>query len=254
MSENPGNPKRNVLGRAFDILDCFAGGAEMGVAGISDRTGLPPATVHRMLAALVRWGGVERLGHGRYRLGARVWRLGIGAVQVKTLREMAQPYLVDLHMATRGTVYLGIQDGNDAVFSDRITRVKSSAESVHATRRVPLENTGGGRVLLAYSASAWDALCTRSAHDPKLQQDLPRLRAELAHIRQIGAAISYNDGLPGRTSVAAPVFGQDGLITASISVAFPEARIPQPLTILPRVISTARAITADLVRADSRHE
>ena len=242
-------PKRTVLGRAFDILDCFAGGAEMGVAGICDRTGLPPATVHRMLAALVAWGGVDRLGHGTYRLGARIWRLGIGAPQVRALREMAQPYLVDLHVATRGTVYLGVQDGSDAVFSDRITRVKPTAESSWATRRVALELTGGGRVLLAYSTSAWDDLCARAEDEPKIADEIPRLRAELAEIRHAGVAISYNDGLPGRTSVAAPVFGHDGLISASITVAFPESRIPQPQTIVPRVVSTARAISADLARA-----
>src|SRR5690606_22559789 len=90
--------KRSVLGRAFEILDCFAGGNEMTVAGICERTGLPPATVHRMLAALVEWEGVERLARGRYRLGARIWRLGIGAPQVRRLRELAQPYLVDLHL------------------------------------------------------------------------------------------------------------------------------------------------------------
>ena len=54
MSGNEEESKRSVLGRAFDILDCFAGGAELTVAGICERTGLPPATVHRMLAELVK--------------------------------------------------------------------------------------------------------------------------------------------------------------------------------------------------------
>ncbi|UZF45421.1 IclR family transcriptional regulator [Rhodococcus rhodochrous] len=245
MSNND-DGKRSVLGRAFEILDCFAGGAEMTVAGICERTGLPPATVHRMLAALVRWEGVERLSHGRYRLGRRIWSLGIGAPQVRRLRELAQPYLVDLHVATRGTVYLGVRDGSDGIFSDRITRVKPTANSSRVTRRLPLHRTGGGRVLLAYSPEAWDELVADSASDPEMTARIPELRAQLAEIRRTGVGIARNDGLPGRTSVAAAVLDSQGAIVASVTVAFPESRIPQPQQIVPRVIATARAISRDL--------
>ncbi|RZI93028.1 MAG: IclR family transcriptional regulator [Microbacterium sp.] len=240
--------KRSVLGRAFDILDCFAGGTEMSVTGICERTGLPPATVHRMLTALVEWGGVERVERGRYRLGTRIWRLGIGAPQVRRLRELAQPYLVDLHMVTRGTVYLGVRDGTDAIFADRITRVRPTAGSARATRRMPLQSTGGGRVLLAYSDDAWAQVQGDAALSETLGPVLDALRRELAEIRTAGVGISRNDGLPGRTTVAAPVFGEEGLIVASVAVSFPETRIADPRTIVPRVLSTARAISADLSR------
>ncbi|MDN3905560.1 IclR family transcriptional regulator [Arthrobacter sp. YD2] len=257
--------KRSVLGRAFEILDCFEGGQEMTVAGICERTGLPPATVHRMLAALVEWEGVERLARGRYRLGARIWRLGVSAPQVRRLRELAQPYLVNLHMATRGTVYLGVRDGQDAVFGDRITRVKPTAASSFVTRRMPLQSTAGGRVLLAYSEDAWaqvrkDAALEAedssgaayddgaSAAGAAVPYGLAALERELAEIRRQGYGVMLNDGLPGRTSVAAPVFGELGTVVASLTVSFPETRIPEPRTILPQVLGTARAISGDLSR------
>ncbi|MBO0907834.1 IclR family transcriptional regulator [Arthrobacter sunyaminii] len=261
--------KRSVLGRAFEILDCFEGGQEMTVSGICEQTGLPPATVHRMLAALVEWEGVERLARGRYRLGARIWRLGVSAPQVRRLRELAQPYLVNLHMATRGTVYLGVRDGQDAVFGDRITRVKPTAASSFVTRRMPLQSTAGGRVLLAYSDDAWQqvrrnaALAAGACATPLSDDDgdaqsgdgltrypggLAALERELAAIRAQGYGVIRDDGLPGRTSVAAPVFGELGTAVASLTVSFPETRIPEPRTILPHVLGTARAISADLSR------
>lgn len=261
--------KRSVLGRAFEILDCFEGGQEMTVSGICEQTGLPPATVHRMLAALVEWEGVERLARGRYRLGARIWRLGVSAPQVRRLRELAQPYLVNLHMATRGTVYLGVRDGQDAVFGDRITRVKPTAASSFVTRRMPLQSTAGGRVLLAYSDDAWqqvqrNAALAAGAYTTPLSDDdgdahsgdgltpypggLAALERELAAIRAQGYGVIRDDGLPGRTSVAAPVFGELGTAVASLTVSFPETRIPEPRTILPHVLGTARAISADLSR------
>ena len=66
--------KRSVLGRAFDILDCFfASESEQTISTLCNQTGLPPATVHRMLASLVEWGAIERTSRGHYRLrGVRV--------------------------------------------------------------------------------------------------------------------------------------------------------------------------------------
>lgn len=140
----------------------------MTVAGICERTGMPPATVHRLLRSLVEWGGVEHLAYGRYWLGNRLWKLGVGVPQVRRLRELAQPYLVDLHVTTRGTAYLGVRDGGIGIYSDHITRVKSNPASSRAHRRLPLYRTGGGRVLLACSDDAWEDLVTESLLEPAL--------------------------------------------------------------------------------------
>ena len=71
--------RRSVLGRAFDILECFTDAEpEQTIGSLCAATGLPPATVHRMLASLVEWGAVERAARGKYRLGMRLWRLGWG--------------------------------------------------------------------------------------------------------------------------------------------------------------------------------
>ena len=93
--------RRSVLGRAFDILECFADGEpEQTIGSLCAKTDLPPATVHRMLANLTEWGAVERTSRGRYRLGMRLWRLGWGVPSARNLKDIARPYLVDLHGAT----------------------------------------------------------------------------------------------------------------------------------------------------------
>jgi DNA-binding IclR family transcriptional regulator len=252
MTDSPStgtSDRRSVIRRAFEILDCFDGSAEMTVAGIVERTGMPPATVHRILASLVEWGGVERTSYGRYRLGDRIWQLGSEVPQLKRLRDMAQPFLVDLHLDTKGTVYLGVRNGTDGVYSDRITRVRSTKHSTLAARRLPLERTGGGRVLLAYSDDAWLGVLERAERDPVLKEQLGVLETRLARIREKKVEVSLNDGLPGRSSVAAPVFGANGGIVASIAVAFPATRIPDPWSIVPRVRATGKALTEELVRS-----
>lgn len=249
---DPGAGRQPVLRRALDVLDCFNGAAEVTVAGVCKATGLPPATVHRILASLTEWGAVERSSYGRYRLGTRLWKLVAGTPRWLRMRELAQPHLVDLHLATRATTYLVVPDGIDGVHTDRITRVRVTRPGIiPAIRRVPLHRTGAGRVLLAYSSSTRSALLRRAENDPVLADGVPILQEQLKQIRSSGYAVSHQDGAADRITVAAPVFDNQYRILASVVAAFPDTRISDPAPVVPRVVESARRLTADLAHYDS---
>ena len=112
---------RTVLSRAFAILDTFADGEpEQTQGSINRATGLSPATAHRILAELVEWGGVERTGRGRYRIGLHLWRLGALAPQGRELRDLALPYLQDLLEVTHEVVHLVVLDENQALYVEKL--------------------------------------------------------------------------------------------------------------------------------------
>lgn len=236
---------RSVLGRAFRVLDCFASGSAMSVSAIVRQAELPPATVHRILASLVEWGAVEHISHGRYQLGARIWNLGVGAPQMRLLREIAQPHLVDLHLQTRGSVYLTIRDGSDAIVADRITTVKRTSVTKHMTRRSPLQSTGAGRVILAFAPDAWNALRESTSDDASLAESTARLGELLATMRKERVALTRNDGFPDRQSVASPLLGFGDVALGAIAVVFPHERIANPADIVPAVLATAQTISRE---------
>ncbi len=98
---------KSVLGRAVSLLACFGSAAEpLTITNLCAQTGLPPATVHRLVARLVDSELVERPARGRYELGERAWRLGRGVNKISRLRESARPVLVDLHVALSCQVLL----------------------------------------------------------------------------------------------------------------------------------------------------
>ena len=112
-------------------------------------------------------------------------------------------------MATRGTVYLGVRDGTDGLFADRITRVKATEGSARATRRLPLHRTGGGRVLLAYSPDAWNELCRMGERDAapgrpaphparRPRRDPPHRRRRLPGRRPARSHLGRGPGVRGR--------------------------------------------------------
>src|SRR3954467_8156442 len=62
---------RSVLGRALTVLETFsAEQREQTLGSIRQRAGLPSATTHRLVAELVEWGALDRVGRGRYRIRA----------------------------------------------------------------------------------------------------------------------------------------------------------------------------------------
>ena len=143
---------RTVLSRAFAILDSFADGPPEQTHGMIMRaTGLPPATVHRLLAELIEWGAVERTGRGRYRLGLHLWRLGAQVPQGRELRDLALPYLQDLFEVTHQVVHLVVLDGNRALYLEKLEArpgcgaCPRSAAGCRCTRPAP------GKVLLAHA-------------------------------------------------------------------------------------------------------
>ncbi len=230
---------RSVLGRTLDILECFGrDSSEQTVAGICRSTGLPPATVHRILANLVEWGAVERVDRGRYQLGERIWRLGHWVPDIRQLRDVARPHLVDLHDEFKLPAIMAGLDGERVFAIDRI------AGCVHA-RIWPYRVTYGvlqhaaGLVFLAWGDRSLPA---KQAIEPT--HDLRRL---LASVKQRGYADSVQEGTRW---LAAPVFGEGRRVRAVIGVALTTPVAPDLVAGL--LVRTAAAVSAELSQLRAR--
>jgi hypothetical protein len=82
-----------VTSRALALLGTFD--TEHSVQSLSSmarRAGLPVATAHRLAGDLVAWGGLEKL-NGEYRVGQRIWRLGLLAPAQQNIAEVAAPFM-----------------------------------------------------------------------------------------------------------------------------------------------------------------
>ena len=239
-----------MLRRGLSILECLADGpAEKTIGELCARTGLPPATVHRLLAVLVEWGGVEKVSRGRYRLAVRLWRLGARVPGARTLRDVALPYLEDLYEATHGVVHLAIADGTDTLYIEKIPgrRAPSLISSVGA--RLPMHASGPGKVLVAFGPpDLLDRVLATGLppRTPRTITDEAAFRRAVAEVRRTGFAVSREEMSLGSASVAAPIFAGSTAV-ASVSVVTAPDRLQVPM-LAPLVTTVARAITRALSR------
>src|SRR5215210_2793189 len=174
---------------------------------IAERSGTPLTTAHRLLGELADWGALIRRSDGRYEIGRKLWDLGLLAPVQLELRQVAAPFLQDVHTAIRDTVHLAVREGMSALYVERVSGRESVPVVSQVGSRLPLHATGVGKVLLA---AAPDDVLERmlsalSRETPHTVVDPGRLRREVAEVHRRGYARTAEEMSLGASSVAVPV-------------------------------------------------
>jgi DNA-binding IclR family transcriptional regulator len=238
-----------VFSRALSLLSSFTGApdGERTLTELARLSGLPLTTVHRLCGQLEREGVIERLPAGAYRIGLRLWELGMLAPRSHGLREVALPFLGDLYEVTHQNVQLTVLDGTEAVVVERLRSRDAVQLRSGAGGRLPIHATSGGIALLAYADTD---LVTEVLRTPLTRftettiQSEHELRSALAAVRQQGYIELRAHLTPGSVSVAAPILVRSRVAVGAVSVvsdAESEARI-----LIPAILTTARAIARAL--------
>lgn len=236
--------------RALAVLNCFsAKSPTLTLSEIARLLKQPVSSTHRQVGELVRWGALERDEHGRYRIGLHLWEIGSLAPRSQSLRQASLPFLEDLYEATHEQVQLGVLDGIDVMYVERIFGHRATRIVAHPGGRLPLYATGVGRVLLAH---AGPELIDRVLDGPLKKftkytvVDPKELRRELSKIKKTGYAISDRQVETMSTSVAAPVRGPGTDVVAAVSIIIQSGNGDAARRSVPAVLASARGISRTL--------
>jgi DNA-binding IclR family transcriptional regulator len=218
-----GTADRSVISRSFKVLDAFGPNVdELTLAELARRTEIPKSSLHRLVTQLVGVGALDR-SDGSYRLGGRMFELARLVPIHRRLREAALPFLIDLYEATHQVVHLGVREGNDVVYVERIAGHDSGPCPTRVGGRMPLHCTGLGKALLAYS----DREIQQKILEGELKPYTPYtttvphvLRENLDAIRSAGVAFDREETKLGLVCVGAPILMRGEAIGA-LSIAGP---------------------------------
>jgi len=197
---------------------------------LSRRLHLHVSTVHRLLQNLVRHGFVEEApSSGGYQLSYRVLRMGLRVLDRLDFRHVAQPLLRELNQKTQETVHLAILEQGRAISIEKFDSPQPVGLDARLGGDRPLHCTGVGKTLLAYQSEEYLEWVAQSSglrrYTTHTITNLPQLRKELAHIREVGYAVDHEEAVEGLRCVAGPVFDHNGSILAAFSVAGPATRM-----------------------------
>jgi IclR family transcriptional regulator, acetate operon repressor len=250
----------NSVERAARLLDAMveAGGAS-GVSPLAATTGLPYATVHRLLTALTACGYVrQEPGSRRYVLGPALVRLGETARQA--FGWWAQPYLEELAELSGETANLAALDGDEVVYVAQAQSRQMMRMFTEVGNRVPVHSTAVGKVLLGFrTRPEIVALAKRRGLAAKTQHTITtveRLLEEVEKSRIAGYATDDEEAELGVQCVAVPVIGKDGREPiAAVSISGPVARLTPARrdAIVPEMIRLAKRMAEEAESGAAAH-
>jgi DNA-binding IclR family transcriptional regulator len=221
-------PAKN-LAKGLGILNMIANSDDgLTLSEVTQLSGVPKATAHRLINVLLEHGMVRVSSENRYFAGPQCLILGNLFLGGLSLRQEAQDLLRKLARDTLETCHLGIKEGPQIVYIEKV-------ESPHAVRmysRVgatnPVHSTALGRAMLAYcDEDAIEAVISSGLErrTPNTITEPDLFRAKLAEVKSRGFAVDDIENEEGIRCVAAPVFDHTGEVVAGISVSGPEQRV-----------------------------
>ncbi len=243
-----GGAGSQTLMRGLDVMEAVSHDT-LALAELAERLGLTKSTTHRLATALVDRGYLAFTPRSGYRLGPKLLELGFLAQSQADLIQLARPHIESLAALSEDTVHLGVLDGDQALYLDKIPGRRRITISSRVGDRQPLTSTGLGKALmLDHTPDYWlDRLeAEQTAGGP--QVDVAVWRERMAGYVAAGRAYDLEENEDQIRCVAAPVRDVGGKIIGAISVSsaaqyMDDARME---SLTREVRDTAHAISRDL--------
>ncbi|MBP7340560.1 IclR family transcriptional regulator [Niveispirillum sp.] len=203
-----------TLLRGLDVLEAVAEGP-INLAKLAQRLDLTRSTTHRLAAALVERDFLILTPREGYQLGPKLLELGYLAQQQMDIPRVARPYIEDLAAATEDTVHLGVLDGEEALYLDKIPGRRRIEIGSRVGERHPIASTGLGKALiLDESEFRW-----RRFFDKRFgEADWPVWQQRMRGYVEGGYTFDLEENEDRIRCVAAPIRGANGKIIAAISL------------------------------------
>jgi IclR family transcriptional regulator, pca regulon regulatory protein len=211
--------------KGLAVLQVFTGDpAGMKLPEVTRKTGMPRATVYRILQTLVTAGYLHYFqAEGVYRLAPKVLSLGYAALSGLDLAETAEPQLRELSRRLDQNVNLGVLQGHEVVYIVRIKVRRILGIDLAVGSRLNAYNSAMGKALLAFlEPDRLDAVIETIAQDPTARDRIGErgqlLRQQLAEVRELGYSVSDGETVSGLISAAVPVRGRFGWVEGAVNL------------------------------------
>ncbi|MGE0714894.1 MAG: IclR family transcriptional regulator [Alphaproteobacteria bacterium] len=199
--------------RLLTVLTAFRRGDDaLGLSTLAERTRLVKSTIMRLCISLERFGLIERVDDGRYRLGTEVARLGSVYLQSFALEAHVMPALERLVAASGETASFYIRRGQERLCLFRVDSPSPLRMHVRPGDLRPMDGSSIAQVLRRF--------------DPA--QPIPPTRSSRG--RKVALPI-FSSGVtdPHVASMSTPVMGAGGRLLGALAITGPASRLTKAL-------------------------
>jgi DNA-binding IclR family transcriptional regulator len=226
MSHIPAAPPATTLAplRVMQLISALASRQDgVSLAQLSTELGLPKSSALSLLRTLSS-GGYVASGEDGWRLGQESFALATLVARSRPFPAQLRPLLAALHKQCGETVLIAVpsDDWSEIVYVDLIESDQSLRFKVEVGSRDPVYCTALGLAMLAFVPAAQQRQYVGSVQLKRRTEGTLTSRAQLlrflADVKE--RAVSVSSGINVNvTAIAAPVFGSDGEVLASVALA-----------------------------------
>ncbi len=221
-----------AVDHALLLLSCYTEEEEMGVTELSRKLGLHKNNVFRILATLEFRGYIEQNPRTEaYRLGPKVFELGLTFKYQMGLIKHARPVMQKLRDMFNETVYLGVLRDIYAVYIDNVETTHTVRVVSRVGTQIPSYATAIGKVQLAYLPQ--DDLeelfkdKRLKAYTPNTITDKKLLFEHLEEVAAQGYALDNEEFQEDVRCIGAPIRDYTKYVVAGISISAPSFRMTE---------------------------
>ncbi|NPV54105.1 MAG: IclR family transcriptional regulator [Firmicutes bacterium] len=224
----------STVSKALVVLQAVADHVKTTHKGISLRelaktTKFNISTVYRYLACLESYGLIRQNSvDGMYELGFKVVELSNIFLEAQDLRKIALPIMEELCQVTKETIYLGILEGLEVAYLERVNSPLPIRPHTQIGGRNELYCTGLGKAILAFAPEKLMEEVIRRGlrhHTPNTIIDVEQLRREIAKTRARGYSIDDMENEEQVRCAGAPIYDNTGRVIGALSISGPAFRI-----------------------------
>ena len=217
------------LARGIAVLRAFSNQHRtLTISQISHKTGISRAAVRRCLYTLKMLGYADAEGNN-FRLTPKALTLGYSYLSSTPLATSAQPCLNQISRQFNESCSLAVLDSNEVLYVCRSATSRIMSVALNVGSRLPAYCTSLGRVILAHMPEAaleqYFKNVTLRAFTDNTVVSQNGLMDIFAGIRESGYAVVEEELEVGLRSIAVPVRGASGNITAALNISAQATRV-----------------------------
>jgi DNA-binding IclR family transcriptional regulator len=243
--------------RAVDLLECFCEEQPtLSVGEIAVLLSVHKSIASRLAATLCarRLLQLDPVSH-RYRIGGRMLELAQLYSRDSALETVSEPLLRLLVRAVGHASHVCVLDRMEISTVCCVASAHRLQVTVEVGGRRPVHATAAGKLFLAFGPEGlFEALSPEGKFPritPRTIESRLAMRREIAAIRKSGIAHNREESAVGVGAVAAPLYGADGVLVASLTTIFPITMVSQREL---RLLETEVRHTAERISAGLRGE
>lgn len=238
-----------AIDRAARVLTSLQGARHLGITDLAAELGLPPSTVHGIVASLRSHGLVAKEpGGSRYMLGPALLKLSNVYLDTLDVRVRARRWTASLASRTGLAVRLGVELFDEVIVIHHEPRPDGTDQMHETGLAIPAHASALGKVMLAYRPDLVRALGSAALRGltGATIPDVAELTVQLAQVAERGLATEVDEAVLGEASVAAPIADRSGAVIAAVAVVLPSGDWPTESDVLDALRETARTVSREL--------